>query len=232
MFFFFSNRVGCLGSLLLSLYGALRALAACIFAPMIWPPQMTSRDLVPMTGALQRPLPRSAIPLGLEARNGSATLQERGVCNLYSITTNQEAIIRLFRVMNRYVGNLAPMPGVFPDYSAPVIRNAGSDRELAMMRLGMPPPPRLPGVATNIRNTTSPHWRAWLKPENRCLVPANSFAEYAPEPNPQTKKKEWFGLLSMISAEYLPSPASGPSSGATAAPSQNQSPGLTWSTAS
>ena len=47
------------------------------------------------------------------------------MCNLYSITTNQEAIIRLFRVINRYVGNLAPMPGVFPDYPAPVIRNTG-----------------------------------------------------------------------------------------------------------
>jgi putative SOS response-associated peptidase YedK len=31
---------------------------------------------------------------------------------------------------------------------------------------------------------------------NRCLVPANSFAEYAPEPNPETKKKDvvWFAL--------------------------------------
>jgi hypothetical protein len=38
------------------------------------------------------------------------------MCNLYSITTNQAAIAALFRVMNRYVGNLAPMPGVFPDY--------------------------------------------------------------------------------------------------------------------
>jgi hypothetical protein len=37
------------------------------------------------------------------------------MCNLYSITTNQAAIITLFRVINRYVGNLAPMPGVFPD---------------------------------------------------------------------------------------------------------------------
>ena len=36
----------------------------------------------------------------------------------------------------------------------------------------------------------------WLKPENRCLVPANSFAEYAPAPNPQTRKKDvvWFAL--------------------------------------
>jgi hypothetical protein len=41
------------------------------------------------------------------------------MCNLYSITTNQAAIINLFRVINRYVGNLAPMPGVFPDYPAP-----------------------------------------------------------------------------------------------------------------
>ena len=34
------------------------------------------------------------------------------------------------------------------------------------------------------------------QPENRCLVPANSFAEYAPEPNPETKKKDvvWFAL--------------------------------------
>jgi hypothetical protein len=28
------------------------------------------------------------------------------MCNLYSITTNQEAIRQLFRVVNRYVGNL------------------------------------------------------------------------------------------------------------------------------
>ena len=45
------------------------------------------------------------------------------MCNLYSITTNQAAIAALFRVVNRYVGNLAPMPGVFPDYPAPVVRN-------------------------------------------------------------------------------------------------------------
>jgi putative SOS response-associated peptidase YedK len=80
------------------------------------------------------------------------------MCNLYSITTNQEAIIRLFRVVNRYVGNLAPMPGVFPDYPAPVIRNAGSgdEAELVMMRWGMPPPPRTGGPqVTNIRNTVS-----------------------------------------------------------------------------
>ena len=111
------------------------------------------------------------------------------MCNLYSITTNQAAIIALFRVVNRYVGNLPPMPGVFPDCPAPVVRNAGAERELTMMRWGMPSPPKSGGPpVTNIRNTTSPHWRGWLKAENRCLVPANSFAEHAgTEPGDQEK---------------------------------------------
>jgi putative SOS response-associated peptidase YedK len=115
----------------------------------------------------------------------------------YSITTNQAAIAALFRVVNSCVGNLPPMPGVFPDYPAPVIRDAGAGREIVMMRWGMPPPLRTGGPpVTNIRNTSSPHWRGWLAPEHRCLVPFNSFAEYAPEPNPETKKKDvvWFAL--------------------------------------
>jgi putative SOS response-associated peptidase YedK len=37
--------------------------------------------------------------------------------------------------------NLPPMPGVFPDYPAPVVRNADDERELIMMRWGMPPLP-------------------------------------------------------------------------------------------
>jgi putative SOS response-associated peptidase YedK len=52
-----------------------------------------------------------------------------------------------------------------------------------MARWGMPTPPKFlegrksdPGV-TNIRNTASSHWRRWLGPDNRCLVPFTSFAE-------------------------------------------------------
>lgn len=52
----------------------------------------------------------------------------RWMCNLYSITTNQEAIRALFRVISRYVGNLSPKPGGFPDYPATVVRNSGSVR--------------------------------------------------------------------------------------------------------
>ena len=150
------------------------------------------------------------------------------MCNLYSITTNQEAIRALFRVINRYVGNLPPMTGVFPDYPAPVVRNAGDEREIAMMRWGMPPPSRTAGPpVTNIRNTASPHWRAWLEPKNRCLVPANSFAEYAPETNPETKKKDSCGSHSTRTGHSSPSLASGRSTVETAARSPSQSLDLT-----
>jgi len=149
------------------------------------------------------------------------------MCNLYSITTNQAAIAGLFRRMNRYVGNLPPMPGVFPDYPAPVIRNIGDAEEMLLMRWGMPPPPRNGGPpVTNIRNTSSPHWRGWLKLENRCLVPANSFAEYAPEPNPETKKKDVSGLRSTAADRCSALPASGPSLTETAARSRSRFPGL------
>jgi putative SOS response-associated peptidase YedK len=53
-------------------------------------------------------------------------------------------IAALFRAVNRYVGNLAPMPGVFSDYPAPVIRNTANGTEMTLMRWGMPPPPRIP----------------------------------------------------------------------------------------
>lgn len=119
------------------------------------------------------------------------------MCNLYSITTSQDAIRRLFGVTIDSAGNLPTMPGVFPDYEAPVVRSHQTQRELIKMRWGMPAPPKFGGPpVTNIRNLSSPHWRGWLKPENRCLVPASSFSEYAPEVNPITRKKDvvWFAL--------------------------------------
>jgi putative SOS response-associated peptidase YedK len=151
------------------------------------------------------------------------------MCNLYSITTNQAAIIALFHVMNRYVGNLPPMPGVFPEYAAPVVRNAGAERELTMMRWGMPPPSGRTGgpPVTNIGNAWSP---ARLAEAGKPLVPFNSFAEYLPKPNPETQKKDlvWFALHDDPTTDH----ASGPSSKATVALSRNRSSVHTASTAS
>lgn len=129
------------------------------------------------------------------------------MCNLYSITTNQKAISALFRVVNRYVGNLAPMPGVFPDYKAPIVRNGNNGRELTAARWGMPSSSKAlmdatkrraeklqakgkpvdfkellrmepDGGTTNIRNVHSAHWKRWLGPDHRPGVsPEEAIAE-------------------------------------------------------
>ena len=116
------------------------------------------------------------------------------MCNLYSQTKGQAAIVSLTRAMRDTTGNLPPLPGIFPDYLAPVVRNAPDGvRELAMCRWGLPGPPQFGGAPiTNIRNVRSQHWRAWLKPENRCVVPWTSFCEYA-DTKPK-KRPTWFAL--------------------------------------
>jgi len=60
------------------------------------------------------------------------------LCNLYSMTKNVDAIRRLFGALNSRVGNLPTMPGIFPDYPAPIVRNAPDGREIVMARWGMP----------------------------------------------------------------------------------------------
>jgi len=58
---------------------------------------------------------------------------------------------------------------------APVVRlDDDGDRRLEMVRWGMPGLPQFGGRAvTNIRNTHSSHWRRWLGPATRCLVPGD-----------------------------------------------------------
>jgi putative SOS response-associated peptidase YedK len=142
------------------------------------------------------------------------------VCNLYSVTTNQEAIRAFTQAMRDTTGNLPPMPGVFPDYLAPVVRNAPDGvRELAMLRWGMPSsqeallesakkraqkleakgkPVNFPELlrmepdsgTTNVRNTKSKHWKRWFGVEHRCVVPFTSFSEF----NKEAGGDIWFAL--------------------------------------
>jgi hypothetical protein len=63
-----------------------------------------------------------------------------GMCNLYSLTKGQQAIRELARAMRDRTGNLLLMPGVYPDYRAPVVRNQPHGRELILARWGMPSP--------------------------------------------------------------------------------------------
>ena len=107
------------------------------------------------------------------------------MCNLYSMTRPQDAVRQFFHEDPPHdrVGNMPPLPGIFPDYQAPIVRNAADGRELVMARWGMPSPQFAlkgrktdPGV-TNVRNAASPHWRRWLGVDSRCVVPLTSFSE-------------------------------------------------------
>jgi hypothetical protein len=51
------------------------------------------------------------------------------MCNLYSMTKGQQAIRELARVMVDSTGNLPPLPGIFPDYPAPIVRTVAGVRE-------------------------------------------------------------------------------------------------------
>src|SRR5471030_900781 len=121
------------------------------------------------------------------------------MCNLYSVTKGQQAIRELSRAMNDRAGNLPPMPGIFPDYMAPIVRNQPEGRELTMARWGMPSPVfALKGRnsdagVTNIRNVKSPHWRRWLGVESRCVVPFTSFSENELQPD-GSRPPAWFAL--------------------------------------
>ena len=59
------------------------------------------------------------------------------MCNLYSVTKNQAAIRDLFKVGRDTAGNLPPLPAIFPDQMAPIVRINDGERELIMMRWGM-----------------------------------------------------------------------------------------------
>ena len=56
------------------------------------------------------------------------------------MTKSQQAIRDLTRAMTDRTGNLPPLPGIFPDYLAPIVRNQPDGRELTMARWGMPSP--------------------------------------------------------------------------------------------
>ena len=139
--------------------------------------------------------------------------------NLYSVTKSQTAIIEFTRAMKDSTGNLPPLPGIFPDYKAPVVAKKGGIRKLCMMRWGMPSSQFAQIQAakkraakleskgkpvdfkellrmepdsgtTNIRNTSSKHWTRWLGVENRCVAPFKSFSEF----NKAEGGDIWFAL--------------------------------------
>ena len=127
------------------------------------------------------------------------------MCNLYRQRSGPQAIMDLTRAMRSTVGNLAP-GDIYPDYPAPIVRWEGEEQVLASARWGMPSSKKMifdnatkraeklrakgsevdfqkilafepDSGTTNVRNTSSSHWRPHLAPASRCLVPFTAFSE-------------------------------------------------------
>jgi len=121
------------------------------------------------------------------------------MCNLYTQTRSQEAMRQLFadRGWLDRAGNVEP-GDIYPDRMAPIIRAEADKLVLEKARWGLPSPPQYHSKSgidrgvTNIRNTGSPHWRRWLGPAHRCLVPFDRFAE--PRPGGRGAGNSWFAV--------------------------------------
>lgn len=127
------------------------------------------------------------------------------MCNLYSLRKGPQAILDLARAMSSEVGNLEPRE-LYPDYAIPIVRGKDGNLVLTTARWGMPSSkkalfdaatkradklrargkevdfPKLLELepdsgTTNVRNTSSSHWKPWLSPANRCLIPFTAFSE-------------------------------------------------------
>ena len=146
------------------------------------------------------------------------------MCNLYNVTTNQEAIRAFVKAVDR-LGNMEPSFDVYPDRMAPIVRNGNDGRELVSVRWGLPSSSKAlfdaattradklrakgkdvdfdellkmepDGGTTNVRNTTSKHWKRWLGEEHRCVVPFTRFAEPDPANKPEGGRtpNAWFAI--------------------------------------
>ena len=121
------------------------------------------------------------------------------MCNRYAMNRTREEVRLSAKALRDLNNNQPPLPGIFPDYPAPIIRVQNGVREMADARWGMPSPAFAlqgrnsdPGI-TNVRNTASAHWRRWLDVEHRCVVPFTSFSENESLPD-GSKPPVWFAL--------------------------------------
>ena len=121
------------------------------------------------------------------------------MCNRYAMNRTREEVRLSAKALQDLNNNQPPLPGIFPDYPAPIVRVQNGVREMANARWGMPSPAfALQGRnsdsgITNVRNTASAHWRRWLDVEHRCVVPFTSFSENEALPD-GTKPPVWFAL--------------------------------------
>jgi putative SOS response-associated peptidase YedK len=102
----------------------------------------------------------------------------------------------MFAVGHNRTVDVPLFPGIFPNYVAPVVRQAADgDRELVNMNWGfvLPQPGKAPRRVTNVRDdkAMTGFWRESLE-KRRSLVPASAFCE--PDGHVKPATWNWFAL--------------------------------------
>ena len=113
------------------------------------------------------------------------------MCNLYSLNKNRESVAKMFSIGHNRSIDIPLLPGIFPNYVAPVVRQAtDGERELVNLNWGfvLPQPGKAPRRFTNVRDdkAMTGFWRESTA-TRRCLVPASAFCE----PNGDVKPATW-----------------------------------------
>jgi len=127
------------------------------------------------------------------------------MCNLYRHRGGPEQMALIARVMDE-AADKSPPEHIYPKYDAWVIRRDPADgaRVLDCMSWGIITTIKgksgkpIQKAVTNVRNLQSPFWRSTIaKPEQRCLVPFNTFAEPKPGKGPDGRPAQhWFSIPS------------------------------------
>jgi putative SOS response-associated peptidase YedK len=118
------------------------------------------------------------------------------MCNLYSVTTNAEAMRALRMEWEKSIRNLPPL-AVYPDYFAPIVREVEGNRVVSLARWGLPslkdaPTEKVNKGTTNVRHPWFEDWKGYLGVEHRCLVPFNTFSE--PTKQDGQTGNAWFAI--------------------------------------
>lgn len=129
------------------------------------------------------------------------------MCNRYRTDKTNEAIAEALEAWRETEWDDPPGRNegepyeMFPNTRGRIITVDNGRLKISEALWGMPSPAKAlftktgkpmahdPGV-TNVRNTSSPHWRRWLGTEKRCLVPFTRFCE--PDQVGRTFKDKWF----------------------------------------
>ena len=144
------------------------------------------------------------------------------MCNDHRQRFTRKQLRDAYEVLRDLSDNAPDQGELFPTLYGPVIRLQDGKRVMSNARWGLPSSSQAQFIAattradklrakgkefdfkelmrmepdggtTNVRNTESKHWKPWLGPAYRCLVPWSSFAEPTKTPD-GTSANAWFAL--------------------------------------